>query len=466
MSNPQQRLQDSEFGKVPPSNVDLEEVVIGALISESTAIDKVENILSPECFYKDHHSIIYMAIRDMHAKQIQIDMFTIKSELEKMGKIEEIGGMFYLTQLMHKVGSTAHIEQHAFIIFQSYLKREVIRISSDLQRKSFDDSVDIEDLLSELNIAVEKLNDLSVGNTEENSIGYVLSKCMVALEGRMKQDPKDASKGMPSGLPTLDDLIIGLKGGKLIIIAGRPGMAKTSLGISIAKSISEEDKYAAIWSLEMDKIELGDKLIKGESDVDSYRYEKGTVTDKELMSIEKSLHKLENLNIIIDDKARISVREIKSRARRLYKEGKLHAIIIDYLQLISMEDRYNKNREELIANTTREFKILAKELNVPLILIAQLSRKVEDRGGSKRPQLADLRESGAIEQDADIVLLMYCPEIYGFNNEHGEKIVGVGEIIVAKNRGGKIGDCKFYYNPSRTKLTSEPQTEETNDLPF
>lgn len=450
----------NDFGKVPPQDCELESIIIGTLILESSAMDRIENILRPEHFYNDSNVKIYTAFQEMHAKQIKIDMFTLSNELKKVGVSDEVGGPFALSQLVSKVSSSAHLEHHAIIIFEHYLRREVIRINNEGANKGFDMTMDVEDIITDINKDIEKLNDIAAGNTEDNTLKTVVHGCMNSLTDRMNSDTKTISDGISTGLSTLDERIIGLKGGKLIILAGRPGMGKTALMIAFAKAAAKEGKNPLIFSLEMGKEELGDRIIIGESDVNSQDYERGELEERELISVEKSLNSIEQMPIIIDDKPSISVRQIRSRARRLHKKGKCHAIFIDYLQLINMQSRNNDNREQQVAQTTRELKVLAKELNVPIILLAQLSRKVEERP-NKRPQMSDLRESGAIEQDADIILFAYRPEEYGFNDTKGQPIKGEGLIIIGKNRSGRKSDVKFYHNESLTKILNNKQ-----ELPF
>lgn len=453
----------SDYGMVPPQDIDLEETIIGSLIVESSAIDRVENILKPECFYNDAFGKIYDCILQMHSKQLNIDLFILQNELKKTDALDQIGGQFALVQLMQKIGSTAHLENHALIIFEKYLKREVIRLGSELSKSGYDNSIDVEDLLSDLNQATEKLNNISVGNSDENNLKTIVNDCMNSLSDRMSMKDESIIDGIPTGLSSLDERIIGFRGGKLYVLAGRPGMGKTALMIAFTKASAKNDKRPVIFSLEMAKKEMGDRYIIGESNINSSKYERGNIDDLEFSKLEKSISTLENLKITIDDKPNISFRQIRSRARRLHKQGKCDILFIDYLQLINMSNgKWGENREQQVAQTTRDLKVLAKELNIPVILLAQLSRKVEDRP-NKRPQNSDLRESGAIEQDADVILFAYRPEEYGMKDQNDNLIVGEGKIIIGKNRSGSKSDALFYYNESLTKITSEPQDK---DLPF
>jgi replicative DNA helicase len=452
----------NDIGKVPPSAVEIEETVLGGLILESEAIEQVSTILTPECFYKDAHAKIYKTLLEMHSKQLPIDIMTAPQHFIKSGNnIDEVGGAFYFAKLTNNVASTAHIESHAFILFEMYLKREVIRIQSESINNAYDESEDVENVLSKLNTDVEKLNDISVGQRNDNKIGSIAKKCITSLELRQKNNSEGITNGIPSGLESFDTKTAGWQNSDLVILAGRPAMGKTALMLHHAKSAAQSKVPVAIYSLEMADEQLVDRFIIGESGINPDNYKKGSMHDDEWMKIEKGLKEIESLPIIIDQTPRITTHYIRSSARRLHKKGLCKMIMIDYLQLISWSNPKDTPANN-IALITRELKLLAKELDVPIILLSQLNREVEKRP-NKRPQLSDLKDSGSIEQDADMVLFAYRPAYYGLKGPDGADLSNQGKIIIGKYRSGATDDVKFYHNDSLTKISSEPLN---NDLPF
>lgn len=454
--------EELTFGKVPPQAVEIEESILGALMLETTAIEHVENILKPECFYNDSHAKIYEAITEMHSKQLPIDLMTVPQYFMKTGRnIDEVGGLFYFAQLTNKVASTAHIESHALILFEKYLKREVIKIQSESINKAFDDSQDVEDVLMKLNVDVEKLNDISVGQMNDNKISSIARKCVSSVEKRNKNFTQGITNGIPTGLNKFDKKIIGFQNSDLVILAGRPGSGKTSLLNHFAKSAAEEKIPCVIYSLEMADVQLVDRFIVGESGIDPEHYKTGNMNSDDWLKLEKGLQKVEKLPIIIDQTPRVKTNYIRSTARRLHKKGKCGMIFIDYLQLIDWANPKDSPTNN-ISLITRELKLLAKELDVPIILLSQLNREVEKRP-NKRPQLSDLRDSGSIEQDADMVLFTYRPAYYGLKGPNGEDLTGQGKIIIAKFRNGSTDDVNFHHNDSLTKISDEPMD---NNLPF
>jgi replicative DNA helicase len=448
-------LSPGEFGKVQPQAVDLEEVVLGAIILEKDAFDRIESILKPECFYNSGHQIIFESISEMHRKQMPIDLMTIVQYMKKTGKdLESIGGPFLLTQMINKVASTAHIEQYARLIYEKYIKREIIAIHNKAMQEAFDDTLDVEDVLSELNTSVDKLNDLAVGQLNDNSLKSIMYMCFNALSERVKNVKLGLSNGIPTGISGLSPW----KVSELIIIAARPSLGKTSVMLHFVKVAALSKVPAVIYSLEVDKLQLTDKIIVGESGVNSEYYNDGKLNDAEWSLIDKSMNNIDNLPITIDDTPAASTRYIRSTARRLKKKGKCSIIFIDYLGLMSGDGEYENIR---LSKITRELKSLAKELNLPIILLCQLNRSCEDRP-DKKPRLSDLRDSGAIEQDADRVLLIHRPDFYGLLGPNKESLAGQGKLIQAKYRNGKIGEIKFYHNESLTRISDEP----INDKPF
>jgi replicative DNA helicase len=449
-------LPIGEFGKVPPQAVDLEEAILGAIILEKEAIERIDNILKPEIFYNQAHALIFEVISDMHQNRLPIDLNTIVQHFKKMGKsIDEIGGPFFLTQLVNKVASSAHIERHAYIIHQQYIKREIIRIESVATANAFDDTLDVEDILSELNTSVDKLNDLATGFVNDNSLKSIIYKCLTSLEERTKNTSTGTFNGIPTGLAKLDTKIVGWQPGNLIILAGRPGMGKTAVMIHFAKFAAMNKFPTVVYSLEMCDQELTDRILVGESSINPERYKTGRLDEIEWKSLESTMKDVEHLPIYIDQTPAATTRYIRSTARRLHKKGKCKLICIDYLGLMEGQ---GENENVKLSRITRELKMIAKELMVPIILLCQLSREVEKRP-NKRPQLSDLRDSGSIEQDADIVMFVYRPSYYGLTGPGGEDLTGQGKLIISKFRNGSLSDTIFFHNESLTKISDEEITE-------
>jgi replicative DNA helicase len=424
-----------ELGKIPPQTIKLEEAVLGGLMLESSAFIDVCDILIVESFYKYEHQLIYKAISKLFSKDNPIDMLTVIEELRDNKELEIVGGPVYISNLTSNIASAAHIEYHARIIQQKFIQRELIRISSDVQNKAFDDSIDVDDLINHIESELLKLSQGATIKQPEliGDIGIVQLK---ELEEISKSD-KEFS-GLPSGLTTLDRLTNGYQNKKLYIKAGRPGSGKTTLMLSIAKNMAIDFNIkVAIFSLEMGSDEIWKKLI---SDITDIQYGKlsNKITD-EWNDIENAQSILEGTTIFVDDTPGLSIFELRGKARRLKMKSNIDVVFVDYLQLMT-GDKDVGNREQEISQISRGLKTLSKELNIPVIALSQLNRSVENRP-DKKPQLSDLRESGAIEQDADLVSFIYRPEYYGFiEDENGDSTVNRVDILIRKNRGGKTGD--------------------------
>ena len=439
-----------EIGKLPPQAVELEEAVLGGIMLESDAFIEICDILKPESFYKEQHQVIYKAVKKLFSKNSPIDMLTVIEQLTADKELEIIGGPVYITELTSRVASASHIEYHARIVQQKYLQRELIRISTDVQNKAFDESIDVNDLID---FNENELFNIQQGNISKEpiSIGDIGKDELVLLEEKSKLE-QDFS-GIPTGLTSLDRLLNGLNKNKLIIIAARPAMGKTTLITSIAKNQAVDfNLNVAIFSLEMGRDELWYKMISDETEITTAKIISGNLTPDEWSAVEIAQGKLESANLYIDDTPGISLMEIRAKSRRLMMKKGLDVIYIDYLQLMQGNREKNGNREQEISSISRGLKIMAKELEVPVVCLSQLNRTVESRA-DKKPQLSDLRESGAIEQDADIVCFIHRPEYYGFTKyESGESTINKVDIITAKHRGGKIGDSSLDRTPNFSKI--------------
>jgi len=441
-----------DTGKIPPQALDLEEAVLGAIMLEKDAILEVIDILKPESFYKDEHQKIFQVITDLTSANKAIDLLTVTEELRKNKLLEEIGGPAYITQLTSRVASAAHIEFHARIVAQKFIQRELIRVSSEIQVRAFDESTDVDDLLD---FSEAELFEIGQGNIKKDTqkVNVLITEALRQIEEAGKR--ADSLIGIPSGFTRLDRMTNGWQKSDLVIVAARPSMGKTAFVLSMARNMAiEHNRSVAIFSLEMSSLQLVNRLIVAETELPSNRIRNGKLADFEWQQLEYKIKKLEESPIYIDDTPAISIFELRAKARRLKRQHNIDIIIIDYLQLMTGTPESKGNREQEVSNISRALKGIAKELDIPVIALSQLNRSVEIRTGNKRPQLSDLRESGAIEQDADMVMFIHRPEKYGLlDDENGNSLRGLAEIILAKHRNGPIGDIFLKFKEEFAKFT-------------
>jgi len=446
------------LGKLPPQAVDIEEAVLGALMLERDALSTVIDILKPESFYRDAHRHIYEAIVTLFNHSEPVDIKTVVYQLRKNGTLELVGGAYYVSDLTTRVNSAANIEYHARIISEQSIKRELIRISSEIQQDAYEDTTDVFKLLDR---AEQSLFDVSESHIRKNydKMSSLLDKAILEIE--QKKDKKDGLTGVPSGFTALDRVTSGWQPSDLVIIAARPGMGKTAFVVSAMRNAAIDfNSPVAIFSLEMSSVQLVNRLISAEAELESEKIKRGDLADYEW---EQLLHKTSRLSeapIFIDDTPGLSILELRAKARRLVAQHGVKLLIIDYLQLMSGDASKNSggNREQEIASISRALKGIAKELNVPVLALSQLSRAVETRGGDKKPQLSDLRESGSIEQDADMVMFLYRPEYYGITQgEDGMPLNGMGEVIIAKHRNGRTDTVQLKFIGKFTKFADLDQ---------
>jgi replicative DNA helicase len=433
-------------GKIPPQAIDLEEAVLGAMLIDEKGVNEIIELLSPEVFYKRSHQLIYESIERLFRESEPIDLLTVSADLKKNKNFESAGGDFYLISLSQKVSSSAHIEFHSRIILQKYIQRKLITISNEIIQKSYNESTDVMDLLDE---AESKLYDVAQGNikTSTESAQNLVIRAKTRIEEIAKQE---GLSGVSTGFEKLDKLTSGWQPSDLVIIAARPGMGKTALALSMARNISVQQKIpVAFFSLEMSSVQLITRLISSETGLPSDKLRTGKLADHEWQQLNIKVSDLESAPLYIDDSPSLTIFELRAKSRRLASSHGIKLIIIDYLQLMNIGSS-NKagNREQEISTISRNLKALAKELDIPVIALSQLSRAVETRGGTKRPILSDLRESGAIEQDADIVSFLYRPEYYGiteWDDDMKTPSEGQGEFIVAKHRNGALDSIKLKF---------------------
>ena len=433
-------------GKLPPQALDLEEAVLGAMLIDKKGVDEVIDLLQPEAFYKTAHQYIFESIFNLFQNSQPIDLLTVSADLRKKGKLDIAGGDFYLIQLTQKIASSAHIEFHARIILQKYIQRSLIRISNEIIESSYKESIDVFDLLDE---AESKLYDVTQGNIKRSS-DTAQNLVMLAKKKIEEIANQEGLSGVSTGFQKLDDLTSGWQPSDLIIIAARPGMGKTALTLSMARNIAVTKQIpVAFFSLEMSSVQLITRLISAETGLSSEKLRTGKLADHEWKQLNVKVGDLEKAPLFIDDTPALSIFDLRAKARRLASQHGIKLIVVDYLQLMTAGSS-NKagNREQEISTISRNLKSLAKELEIPVIALSQLSRAVETRGGTKRPQLSDLRESGAIEQDADIVSFIYRPEYYGideWDDEDHSPSAGRAEFIVAKHRNGGLDNIRMKF---------------------
>ena len=435
-----------EKGKIPPQAIDLEEVVLGAMMIDKKGVDEVIDILSPEAFYKEAHQHIFESIFQLFENSEPVDLLTVSSQLKKNQKLDLVGGDFYLISLTQKVSSSAHIEFHARIILQKYIQRSLIKISSEIIEDSYDETQDVFDLLDK---AEAKLYEVTQGNIKKSS--ETAQSLVIQAKKKIEEiSNKEGLSGIPTGFSKLDKLTSGWQDSDLIIVAARPGMGKTALTLSMARNIAVDQNIpVAFFSLEMASVQLITRLISSETGLSSEKLRTGKLEKHEWEQLNVKVKGLEKAPLFIDDTPSLSIFDLRAKARRLASQHGIKLIVIDYLQLMTAGgSQKGGNREQEISTISRNLKALAKELSVPVIALSQLSRAVETRGGSKRPLLSDLRESGAIEQDADIVSFIYRPEYYKideWDDEERSPTEGQAEFIVAKHRNGGLDNIRLKF---------------------
>jgi len=447
-------------GKLPPQALDLEEAVLGAILLDSKALNDVIDALIPEAFYDTRHMNIFMAVMNLFNESKPIDILTVTEKLRATGNLDLVGGPYFIAQLTNKVASTANAEVHARIITQKHIMRELIRISNETIKEAYDETTDVFDLLDKTK---GKLYSVSESNLKR-SYDEMSSLMREALEQIQEvMNTEEGLSGIPSGFKDLDRITSGWQRSDMIVIAARPGMGKTAFVLSMARNIAvDHQRPVAVFSLEMSSVQLVQRLIASETEISSEKLRKGDLRPDEFQLIHSRIGKLSKAPLFIDDTPALSVFELRAKCRRLKQQHNIEMVVIDYLQLMTAGGDKG-NREQEISTISRSIKSIAKELNIPMIALSQLNRSVETRGGDKKPQLSDLRESGAIEQDADLVSFIYRPEYYGIHQyEDGGPTKGVGEFIIAKHRNGALGSIKLTFKGHLAKFT-DIETFDFND---
>lgn len=431
-----------------PSDKDVESVVLGMLLIESTAINAVSSVLTKDVFFNEANAAVYDAIDQVAKDGDVVDMMLVVSKLSKMGKLDEIGGPFYIAQLTSKVAMTTNLLAHALYLKELYMARQLILSGHKIMAMALDRTLDIEDTIYS---GIKMLENIARGMTVgTNTADFrTLSHESMSMYEKRKENLLEGRKtGILTGIDKLDNTLLGLKGGQLVILAARPAMGKTAFALNIARTAAMSGHPTVIFSLEMSGVSLSDRMLIAHGDFNAAAFRKGALTDTEEANLSQSVDCLGELPITVDDTSGLQIQQISSVAKNLQRKGKCELVIIDYLQLVRIKsENRNYSREQEVAETTKFAKGMAKSLNVPVVLLSQLSRKCEERQ-DKTPILSDLRESGSIEQDADIVLMLHRPAYYDRSEEHG-----MGIVRVAKNRDGRTGDVKFHHNKTLTRFT-------------
>lgn len=434
-----------DVGRIPPHDIEAEQAILGSMLTDKDAVLSSVEALKEDAFYREDNKAIYAAILSLYAKSEPIDIITVKNELVEAGNFERVGGMEYLASLPDKVPTTANAERYVKIVEEKYMLRNLIQSANDLLALGYDETEEVDDILD---VAEKKIFDLA---QNKNTRGYasikdVLVESFAELERLYNQ--KGSITGVPTGFIDLDNMTSGLHGSELIILAARPAMGKSAFAINIATNAAVKNNVpVVIFNLEMSKEQIGNRILCSEAMVDSNKIRTGQIEDSDWGKLATASGILSDAPIYIDDTPGITVMEIRAKCRKLAMDKKIGMIVIDYLQLIRGSNKKNGTREQEISEISRSLKILAKELNVPVIALSQLSRSVESRE-DKRPMLSDLRESGAIEQDADIVMFLYRDDYYNEDSSDKNK----AEVILAKHRGGSTGTRKLLWMPSYTKF--------------
>lgn len=452
-----------DLGKLPPQAIEMEEAVLGAIMLERDAVSTALEMLRPDHFYLDNHKDIFQAVLDLTLESDPVDMRTVVNQLKKSGKLETVGGQYYIAELTSKIASAANIEAHSRVIKQQFIKREIIRVASEIHHEAYEDSTDPILLLEALSIQLSDISQDNLGNSFVD-IRTLLHRSVEDIERRKNQ--KDELTGVPSGFSDLDKITGGWQNSEFIIIAARPSMGKTAFVVTCMRNAAIDFNLpVALFSLEMSSDQITKRLISAESEINNERLKRGNLQESDMHRILNKTSNLAVAPICIDDTPALSILELNSKARKVVREKGVKLIIVDYLQLMNGADGRNSrrtgNREQEISRISRSLKAIAKEHNIPVIALSQLSRAVETRGGDRKPILADLRESGSLEQDADTVIFLYRAEYYGITQDsEGNSLIGVGEAIIAKNRNGSLDNVPMKFIGKYTKFLDIDYQEE------
>ncbi|MBQ0153304.1 MAG: replicative DNA helicase [Bacteroidales bacterium] len=460
------KVGPNDMGKMPPQAIELEESVLGALMIEKEAFITVADLLTPAVFYKEQNQKVFEAIAALAAKEQPIDVLSVTEKLKSLGTLDEVGGVIYISDLTRRVASAAHLRYHAQIIAQKHTARELIHMATEIEELGYDETQDVDDLMQKAEADIFSISQRSQ-KRDVHQIDDVITEAFNRIQAAGKNEGNIS--GVPSGFTALDKITSGWQKSDLIIIAARPAMGKTAFVLSMAKNIAiNYHRPVAMFSLEMSNVQLVNRLIMNVCEIEGDKIKNGHLTKDEWKKLETKIRDLKGAPIYVDDTPALSVFELRSKARKLVKEQHVELIIIDYLQLMNAQGMNFGSREQEVSIISRNLKALAKELDIPIIALSQLNRGVEARTGvdGKKPQLSDLRESGAIEQDADMVCFIHRPEYYHLYNDDktGKDLRGLGQIIVAKHRNGAVDEIWLRFRSKFAKFQNENEAYDDSDL--
>lgn len=448
---------DTSFGHLQPQALDIEKVVLGALMIDSDAFTVVSEMIRPETFYDPRHQKIYGAIQALNLHEKPVDIMTVAEELKRSGELEEVGGPAYIVELSSHVASSAHIEYHGRILAQKFLARQLIQFASMIETEAFDETIDVDELMQRAEGSLFELSQKNMAQ-EYTQIDPIVKQAHELLLKAAQNQESGGLTGISTGFTQLDKITAGWQPSDLVIIAGRPAMGKTSFALSLAKNIAIDNRVpVAFFSLEMNNVQLVNRLLSNVCSISGSKILSGQLDPADWERFDNNLRKMEGAPIYVDDTPGLSVFELRTKARRLVREHGIKVLMVDYLQLMNANGMRFSSRQEEVSTISRSLKGLAKELNIPVLALSQLNRTVEQRDGieGKRPQLSDLRESGAIEQDADLVLFVHRPEYYRiFQDEKGNDLHGKAQIIIAKHRKGATDDVLLSFRGEYTRFAN------------
>lgn len=460
--------KSSELGIAPPQSIDAEITVLGAILLSPSSIFEISDKLTSEAFYVEKNQLICSAIQDLYNENKRIDSITVSEQLKKKNSLDAAGGVSYLNSLMSSVASASHIKEHYFLVYGQYIKREVIRVASNLQSGAFDEGSDPDDLIDFMNTQIDEINEKNAGGRLSAHISTFTKGCEESLKARENAVKQGRMRGIPTPWKRLNELLQGWQPG-LIFIGARPSIGKTAIALAIGEAAAKSGAHTNIFSLETSGIRLTDRLLLAKSDMQPGNFRSGYMSAKDWVEFNKAKEQLNMLPIYIDDNPYVGFNYLKTRLRIMKKKGMCKLAIFDYLQLSSVDD--NKNRDRSLGEFTRKCKNLAQELDMPIILLCQLNREAESRP-NKKPEVSDIRETGSAEGDADVIILLHRPERYGITSDRDGDHKGKIYLLLRKQKDGPTGDITLAVNESLTKfkdyvdvIPSAPTSNRDRQLP-
>lgn len=443
-------------GRVPPQDIVAEKSLLGAVMLDENVLPEVITVIKPTDFYEENHRIIFEAMQNLYDEHKPIDLLTLTNELKSLKKLKQIGGAAYLTELSNFVPAASHAKAYADIVNKASTQRRLIKAGTEIINKAYEDGAEINELVGKAEQELFEVSD-NVVRSDYRPMGELLNDAFERIETLQKN--KGALRGLKTGFRDIDKKTAGLQKGDLIIVGARPAMGKTTFAQNLAYNIASINKKGVLFfSMEMAANEIIERMISDVSGVNNWNIRTGNVSEDEFAKIGDAMAEMNEIPIYIDDTSSMTIMELRNKARRAMHDHDIGIVIVDYLQLISGSDRYAGNRVQEVTEISRGLKILARELNIPVVALAQLSRNVTGRD-NPRPVLSDLRESGSIEQDADLVMFLHRPDYYKLNDDNYEE-THITELLIAKHRHGEVGKIELYFHPELLRFMSLDKTRE------